>query len=92
MAVLAGRVGTGLGGMLAVVEVVGWEDTALWVAEGTLVAGTLVAGVGRELQVVVVGTRNIGCGDVGCGDIGCRDVGCRDVGCGDVSCGDVGCG
>ena len=52
MAVLAGKVGTGLGGMLAVGEVV---DTALWVAEGVLVVGALVAGVGGIFLVVVVG-------------------------------------
>lgn len=55
MGALAGKVGTGVGGMLAVAEVVGWEDTALWVAEGTLVVGALVVGVGGELLVVVVG-------------------------------------
>lgn len=54
MGALAGKVGTGVGGMLAVAEVVGWEDTALWVAEGTLVVGALVVGVGGELLVVVV--------------------------------------
>ena len=47
MAVLAGKVGTGLGGMLAVGEVV---DTVLWVAEGVLVVG-----VGGIFLVVVVG-------------------------------------
>ena len=52
MAVLAGKVGTGLGGMLAVGEVV---DTVLWVAEGVLVVGALVAGVGGIFLVVVVG-------------------------------------
>lgn len=55
MAALAGRVGTGLEGMLAVAEVVGWEDTAPWVVEGTLVEEASVAGVGREVPVVVVG-------------------------------------
>ena len=60
MAALAGRVGTGLEGMLAVAEVVDCEDTAPWVVEGTLVEEASVAGVDRELPVVVVGTLVVG--------------------------------
>lgn len=60
MVALAGRVGTGLEGMLAVAEVVDCEDTAPWVVEGTLVEEASVAGVDRELPVVVVGTLVVG--------------------------------
>ena len=77
---LAGKVGTGVGGMLAVGEVVGWEDTALWVAEGTLVVGALVAGVGRELLVVVVGILVEEMFDVGILVVGTLVVGTLVVG------------
>lgn len=60
MAAQAGRVGTGLEGMLAVAEVVDCEDTAPWVVEGTLVEEASVAEVDRELPVVVVGTLVVG--------------------------------